>query len=308
MAEILQEPIMADTPYVGEIITGDGISANDHARKTRKLRDSPGQADRPGWIPKEILYDWDTDPYAYQTEEELMPGGGPHGRLLGHIMGITEDYLEEKDLMFLLDVFLLYRDARGVRQRIGPDLLLMPFCSETPSAYDLDTEPLPLLVAEVTSPESRAKDMGDKILLYVGKLGIPAYLVIDLLTSRGKPRDQIGLRLWRSVGGQIREIPADTGGWLAIPEMGVRMRARGRKLVFADIVTGETLHSAGQLREQAELAEAQAEQEKSRAEQAEAQAEQEKSRAEQAETLAKSAEEKIRRLEEKLRAAGIFSD
>ncbi len=43
--------------------------------------------DRPAWIPPEITPDWDTNPYAYQTEEELRPAGGYHGQRLAYITG-----------------------------------------------------------------------------------------------------------------------------------------------------------------------------------------------------------------------------
>jgi hypothetical protein len=36
--------------------------------------------DRPGWIPPEITHDWDSNPYAYQTEGELMAAGGLQGK------------------------------------------------------------------------------------------------------------------------------------------------------------------------------------------------------------------------------------
>lgn len=49
---------------------------------------SPQTLDRPGWIPAEITHDWDTNPYAYQTEEELMAAGGLHGQLPAHIVEI----------------------------------------------------------------------------------------------------------------------------------------------------------------------------------------------------------------------------
>src|SRR5438874_719025 len=77
--------------------------------------------ERPGWIPPEITQGWDSDPYAYQTEEELMPAGGLHGQLLAYIMELLRHLLEERQLMLLLDVFLLYRDESHTKQRIGPD-------------------------------------------------------------------------------------------------------------------------------------------------------------------------------------------
>jgi hypothetical protein len=38
--------------------------------------------DRPGWIPESVGDDWDPHPYAYQTEEELMPAGRFHSRYI----------------------------------------------------------------------------------------------------------------------------------------------------------------------------------------------------------------------------------
>ncbi len=43
------------------------------------------QPERPAWIPSHITENWDTDPFVYQTEEELMPAGGLHGQLLSYI-------------------------------------------------------------------------------------------------------------------------------------------------------------------------------------------------------------------------------
>ena len=208
-----------------------------------------------------------------------MPGGGPHGMLLAYMIEILKDFLERKKRGFLADCFMLYRDSQGIRQRVGPDLLVMPLRSPEPSSYDLDCEPPPQAVAEITSPESRPGDMRDKISLYTG-LGVPAYLVIDLYTSGGKLRDEIRLRLWRTAAAGVREVRTDAGGWLPLPGTGLKTRALGRELIFADIVTGEVLRSAGQ---EAALRR------------------QETARAE-------SAEEELGKLRAKLRAAGIVPD
>ncbi|MCP4698183.1 MAG: hypothetical protein GY862_15215 [Gammaproteobacteria bacterium] len=105
--------------------------------------------DRPGWIPPEITHDWDTCPYAYQTEEELMPGGGPHGGLRVYIMNILRVTLEKRNLMLLMDSFMLYRDESGVKRRVSPDLLLMPWRSSEPDAYDLEIERPPLCLKDL---------------------------------------------------------------------------------------------------------------------------------------------------------------
>lgn len=128
--------------------------------------------DRPGWIPENIGEDWDPDPYAYQTEEERMPAGGPHGQLLAYILEMVRHILASRGLVFLLDTFMLYRDERGIKRRIAPDLLLMPLRSPVPAAYDLDVEAPPLLVVEATSPDSHVKDLKANVALYQ-RLGIP---------------------------------------------------------------------------------------------------------------------------------------
>ncbi|MCP4702302.1 MAG: hypothetical protein GY862_36400 [Gammaproteobacteria bacterium] len=65
-------------------------------------------ADRPAWIPEEIIRDWDTSPYAYQTEEELMPGGGLHGQMWAYISELLRFPLKTRGLMLVFDSFMLY--------------------------------------------------------------------------------------------------------------------------------------------------------------------------------------------------------
>jgi Uma2 family endonuclease len=202
--------------------------------------------DRPGWIPAHIRHNWDPNPYAYQTEEELMPAGGLHGQLLGYLMELLPTVLKQRGLMLLLDVFILYRDEVNVKRRIGPDLLLIPLRDPPPSAYDLDDEPPPLCVIEVTSPKSHRADLERKAPFYAG-LGIPTYLVIDAITSRGTPRQQIGLSAWRMVAGQSQPMAPDAGGRLLLPEMGLRIEAQGRRLVFVDEMTGRFLFNMEEL-------------------------------------------------------------
>ena len=204
------------------------------------------QLDRPGWIPTEITHDWDTNPYAYQTEEELMPGGGLHGQLLAYLMELLRATLKARGLMLLMDTFMLYRDKQGIKQRIAPDLLLMPFCFPPPSAYDLDVEPPPLCVVEVTSTKSHFRDLQQKVPFYLD-LGIPFYLAIDAITTRAQLRKQIELHGWRLVDKQPCRIDPAADGSLALPAMGLRIRALGQRIMFSDEATGELLCDSEQL-------------------------------------------------------------
>ncbi len=226
-----------------------------------------------------------------------MPAGGPHGINLVSVVEFLRKFLENKGIGLLVDTFILYRDDEGIKQRMAPDLMVMPFRSPAPSSYDLDHEPPPLAVTEITSPKTRRVDMDDKVSLYAG-LGISTYLVIDLFTSGGKPREKTGLHLWRKTRGRVRKMRADAEGWLWAPEMRTKVKVRGTNLIFADIETGEILCDTDQLRQQVK-------QEKQRADQAENRAGQETELRKRETARAERERQHAERLAEKLRALGI---
>jgi len=53
----------------------------------------------------------------------------------------------------------------------------MPYDFPAPNAYDMDVQPPPTCVVEITSPTSHQKDLNDNKALYMS-LGISTYLVI----------------------------------------------------------------------------------------------------------------------------------
>jgi colicin import membrane protein len=204
--------------------------------------------ERPGWIPSEITENWDTDPYAYQTEEEQMPQGGPHGQLSSYLSELLRSYLEPKDLMLLTDSLMLYRDKSGIPQRVGPDLLLMPLQKPAPTSYDLDIEPPPSLLVEITSPNSHEKDLDENVSLYAS-LDIMTYLVIDLMVPKKEEvREQIQLHVFKNVSGQFVEQSFDPKGYLTLPEMGLKINAVGQEIRLVDQLTGEVLLDATELK------------------------------------------------------------
>jgi len=203
--------------------------------------------DRPGWIPSHITENWDTDPFAYQTEEELMPAGGLHGQLLTYITEVMRGPLQKQGLMLLVDTFLLYRNSSNVKKRIAPDLLLMEDCFPAPSAYDLDIRKPPRCLIETTSPKSHFKDLKANVPFYFG-LGVETYLVIDAITPQKKLREPIELHLWRKPKGQsIQKMSADSDGYFELPEMKIKIAVQQQRLIFADALTGEVLHDNEQL-------------------------------------------------------------
>jgi Uma2 family endonuclease len=230
------------------------------------------KCDRPGWIPSQIKSNWDTYPYAYQTEEEMMPQGGLHGLLSAYICELLRSYLKEQNFMLLQDPFLLYRDKQQIKQRLAPDLLLMPFRFPPPLSYDMDVEQVPPpCVIEITSPDSHQKDLDDNKILYMS-LGISTYLVIDAINPKGELRPQIELQGWRLINGNTMEIIPDRESCLVLPEMRLRVSAEGQKLFFIDRVTGNRLFNSTELKralesevQRAEIAEQRADIEAQRA-------------------------------------------
>ena len=262
--------------------------------KTKKI-------DRPGWIPPEITENWNTDPYAYQTEEELMPQSGPHGQLSSYLSELLRSYLEQKSLMLLFDSFMLYRDQYGIKQRIGPDLLLMPLQKPAPSSYDLDVVPPPGCLVEITSPESHDKDLEQNLSLYAS-LGISTYLVIDLMIPhQNKVREQIKLHVFRLIKGRFVEKSPDHEDYLTLPEMGLKIKAKAQQIVLVDNLTGDILLDVTELKEALES-------EVEKAKEARQQALEEKQRANAEAKRANAAEQRAERLAQLLREQGIDPD
>jgi len=192
--------------------------------------------DRPGWIPCEVTENWDTDPYAYQTEEELMPAGGIHGILLAYMVEVLRLHLQARKLALLIDIFLLYRDESGIKQRVGPDLCLIPDENPVPVSYDLDERAAPAFIMEVASPSSRETDVREKVDFYAD-LGVQRYVVLDVLDAEGYQREDHAIRVWER---GVEQSP-DRHGFFLLPEIFVKVKAHDTKLAFYDLDTGEML-------------------------------------------------------------------
>jgi len=223
------------------------------------------QPERPAWIPSHITENWDTDPFAYQTEEELMRGGGLYGQFLMDVTISLRYYLEKQGLMLLLDTFLIYRDSNQIKNRIAPDLLLIEVCPETPYDYDLDTRPVPRCLIEITSLKSHFKDLQRNLPLYFG-LGVETYFVIDAVTPEGDLCSPIELHLWRKTKGQAyQKMGPDNAGYFLLPEMNIKIGVQQQRLIFVD-ATMKVLRDSGQLSEALAQSEERANAEAQRAE------------------------------------------
>jgi hypothetical protein len=162
-------------------------------------------------------------------------------------MEVLRYSLKQRNLMPLMDTFMLYRDHNGTKRRIAPDLQLIPLrpLNSSLKSYDLDFEPPPYCVVEVVSPESKDKDLNKNVGLYVDYLQIPTYLVIDVMMLQDKPH--LTLHLWRLQGGRAVKMLPDAEGKFFLPEAGLNIVAKGERFVFTDAYTGEDVFDAEQL-------------------------------------------------------------
>ncbi len=219
----------------------DTIVPSDRQQTTTKNND------RPGWIPDWVGDDWDPSILAYQTEEESMPASPIHNDYLYTIAGILHPYLRRLNMLFLIDVFLGYRDEEGIKQRIAPDLTIAP--CEPPNllwqlngGYDLDDYPVPPCLIEVIAPDCFEKDIDKQYHLYEW-LGVTEYLVVQLVNKKGNMFDHVELQLWRLEHGQYIEVSADDAGFFPMQSIKVRIRADGHDIIMLHLETGERLLS-----------------------------------------------------------------
>ncbi|MEM7531336.1 MAG: hypothetical protein AAF639_04110 [Chloroflexota bacterium] len=271
--------------------------------------------ERPAWIPDHITADWDTDPYAYQTEEELMSASFVHNDSLGDMRSEMKGIAKERGWTLYMDNFLLYRNQENIRDRVAPDLLVVPYRDrkKLTSSYDMETQPLPMCAIEIVSPSSETKD--EQIhQLYVEYLKIPLCVVIWLIDDDGDYLDNPSIRVWyrdQKTGHATSAIPDEEGKYY-LPELQLWIGLNAKSVYFVDEVTGETLAGVGTERLMRQAAEQQAKQEalhaeaeRQQREAAQKKAEQETLRAEAERQERKTAEDESERLRALLQQHGI---
>jgi hypothetical protein len=217
------------------------------------------RADRPGWIPEDVEREWNSNPYAYQTRGQLMPGGRFYGLYLQQFAELLHPVLEQSGLMLFTDIYIFYRDWEHRKQRIATSALIAPFDSSLNDehaaySYDLDIEPMPLCAIELTSHQTSMADARRKRLFFAA-LGIREYLMLDVVDQNGRLRPQIGLSLWRLQDETLLAMQPDDMGYIALECVGVCLRAAGQQLEGRTIDRGEPLRTASELHAELETQE-----------------------------------------------------
>jgi hypothetical protein len=215
--------------------------------------------DRPGWIPENVEREWNTNPYAYQTRGQLMPGGRFYGMYLQQLAELLHPVLERSGLTLFTDIYIFYRDWEHRKQRIATSALIAPFNSslndeQAAYSYDLDIEPMPLCVIELTSHQTRPADARRKRLFFAA-LGIREYLMLDIVDQDGRLRPQIGLSLWRLQDETLLAVQPDDAGNIALECVDVYLHVAGQQIEGRTIASGEPLRTASELHAELEAQE-----------------------------------------------------
>ena len=216
----------------------------------------------------------------------------------GKPMGETDEHRDEmiRELELLKRRFagqevyvsgdlLLFYEQGNPKKFVVPDVFVVRGLKpEKRRNYKLWVEGKPPdLVIEVTSRKTKRTDLVKKPDLYA-RLRVPEYFLFDPTRDYLEPP----LQGYRMSGDHFEPIKPDLQGGLASVQLGLRLQAAGRQLMFYDLDTGERLLTAEEARKAAEEAQQAAEE----ARQAEADARQ-------------AAEAEVARLREELRRRDV---
>lgn len=190
----------------------------------------------------------------------------------------------------------------GIRPH-GPDVIVFDrdptgLASDTGTLFVADLDLKPLVLFEVTSPETRHIDFGAKFDEYL-EVGVPVYVVLDLAAPNGEPR-VIGFQL---AGDRYREMPHDDRLGLYVPALELWFRLEDGWLIVAD-ANGQDLPDSRQLGLSLDAATAEVSAVKQRAEAEKQRAEAEKQRADSAQQQLEAMARELAELKARLASNG----
>ena len=144
---------------------------------------------------------------------------------------------------------LLYYEQGNPKKSVAPDVFLVK--DLTPGdrrVYKLWVErKTPNVIIEVTSRKTKKKDTVTKPAVYA-RLGVREYFLFDPTRDYLEPP----LQGYRLVADQYKQLAADAQGCLVSEELGLRLEAEQRYLMFYRLDTGERLLTAEEACREAE--------------------------------------------------------
>lgn len=139
----------------------------------------------------------------------------PHHQDLGYLYGVFKNRLKDKPDAVVLGDCRVDFNLPGV-EPLGPDVIVLREARRKEhdwGTFDIQAEGArPVLVIEITSPDTRKNDFGVK-RNYYEQAGVANYVIVDVRENKAGERE---LRLlgWRHAPSGWEELPLNERGWL----------------------------------------------------------------------------------------------
>ncbi len=154
----------------------------------------------------------------FPQEEDFVVQRDPHLRDTLYLREAFRTFLRHRPAVHVFADHRIDFNLRGV-EPLGPDVALIdevPDWDGTQGTLFLAERGRPLLVVEITSPDTRRNDLEVKRALYE-RAGVPVYVVVD--RQAGDLGDQVALLVFRLDGQGYRLQPKDQRGRARLPQL-----------------------------------------------------------------------------------------
>ncbi len=155
--------------------------------------------------------------------------------MIALLHALKERYRHEPQVYISGNIFLYYRDEAGERKSVSPDILVVfGIEKKRRRIYKLEDEgKAPDVVIELTSPNTKAEDLGIKRYVYAS-MGVREYFLFDPFAEALRP----ALRGFRLDGGEYLPM---MGSHLHSEILGLDLCVENEQLRLRDLKTGERL-------------------------------------------------------------------
>lgn len=154
------------------------------------------------------------------------------------LMEIIGDRVADDPMAKVLGDCRIRYDVPGL-EPLGPDVALFSNLAKDWDGGTLEvaaTGARPILVVEVTSPDTRKNDFGPK-KDYHHRGGVPLYVIVD---ARPGPKGRrVKLHGFRHAVGGYEPLPLDDQGRLRVESLSIWLKVEGTRVVGLDGETGE---------------------------------------------------------------------
>jgi Uma2 family endonuclease len=175
----------------------------------------------------------------HPREGDVIPENTLHEPECTYLENVAEARLAGRKGWLVLSDCLIDWGVKRV-QPMSPDLALIPNVADPKQrrgTFRVKQEgTAPVLVVEITSPDTRDNDVRKKLRLY-HRVGVPLYVIVDE-EYEGAPRK---LLAYRHTPKGYEPVPLDDQGRLYLDVLGVYLTLRDNRLVCCDGKTGEVV-------------------------------------------------------------------